>query len=792
MPKKRKPRSHSNHTGSSRPRPDDVARVKDFLIRQGEKTIAAEILNFLSAHDGQAFRSRDIAAELGYLSDDDLPGFWYVLHKLHEEGALDKDAERRYSLARSAAPLPEVIRVREELALHADTQVAPFVPPTKPRFKVGEIYEGTLKTHPNGYGLVSVADYDDEIFLPANELREVLDGDVVKVRVTLAPLEVRANRESFSRRFEGKLVEVLARTRTELVGILKRRNKGFQFIPDSNRILPEVFISLKDAKTASDGDKVVIGKLQFAEDGVLTGKVIEVLGKSGDSKVEVAAIARALGIDATFPKSVLAEANKLSDTISDEELANRIDYRDKIVFTIDPYDAKDFDDALSIEMLDNGLYYVGVHIADVSHYVREGTKLDEEAQRRSTSVYLVDRVIPMLPSNLSENICSLNPHVDRLAYSIFFTMTHYGKVLDYHIAKTVIHSRRRFTYEQVQEILDAGEGEFYEQLHALHRLSKILSKERFANGSIDFDTEELKFKLDESGKPIEVMRKVRLDSHRLIEEFMLLANRTVATHIATHFQNDDLNYPSIYRVHDTPNPEKIKTLAAFVKRLGYELELKKNALNNETATSQALRKLLSDVKGTSVEYMVSEIALRAMAKAVYSPKNIGHYGLGFDFYTHFTSPIRRYPDLVTHRLLYEYETLRQSQRKLSKPRLRKLNTLIPAICEHASEQERNATEAERDSVKLKQVEYISDHIGSLYTGIISGVTDFGIYVRLNDMGVEGLVHIKNMLDDYYEFDERTYSLVGKRTHRRYQLGQTVRIKVHAVDTKRRTIDFLLA
>ncbi len=791
MAKKRKQRKKHHDERPTRPRPDDVKRVKDFLIRQGEKTIAAEILNFLSENEGKAFRSRDIAAKLGYASDDDLPGFWYVLHKLHEEGALDKDADRCYTLAKSATPLTEVIRVREELALSAETTVAPFVPPAKQRFKVGEVYEGTLKTHPNGYGLVSVPNYEDEIFLPANELREVLDGDLVKVRVTMAPLEVRSDRESFSRRFEGKLVEVLERTRTELVGILKRRNKLFQFIPDSNRILPEIFVSLKDAKNASDGEKVVVGKLKFEEDGAMSAKVLEVLGKAGESSVEVTAIARSLGIDATFPKSVLAEANKISDIITDEDLAERIDYRDKIVFTIDPFDAKDFDDALSIELQDDGNYCVGVHIADVSHYVREGSKLDEEAQRRSTSVYLVDRVIPMLPSNLSENVCSLNPHVDRLAYSIFFTMTSYGKVLDYHIAKTVIHSRRRFTYEDVQAIIESGRGEFYEQIHALHRLSKILSKERFANGSIDFDTEEVKFKLDETGKPIEVMRKVRLESHRLIEEFMLLANRTVAKHIAEHFQTEELGYPSVYRVHDAPNPEKIRTLAAFVKRLGYQLELKKNAFNSETATSQALRKLLHDVKGTSVEYMVSEIALRCMAKAVYSPKNIGHYGLGFEFYTHFTSPIRRYPDLITHRLLYEYETLRKQRRKLSKPRLRKLSALIPAICEHASEQERNATEAERDSIKLKQVEYISDHIGNIYSGIISGVTDFGIYVRLNDMGVEGLVHIKNMTDDYYEFDERTYSLVGKRTHRRYQLGQTVRIKVQSVDTKRRTIDFLL-
>lgn len=792
MPKKRRRHKQQTQNPSRRPRPDDMVRVKDFLIRQGEKTTAAEILAFLAENDSQAFRSRDIASALGYLSDEDLPGFWYVLHKLHEEGALDKDAERRYSLAKGVAPLPEVIRARQELALDAKTKVAPFVPPAKLRFKVGEVYEGTLKTNPSGYGLVSVKEYDDEIFIPASELQRVLDGDRVKVRVTMAPLEVKADRESFSRRFEGKIIEVLEHTRTELVGVLRRRNKDYQFIPDSNRILPEVVVSLKDAKGAKDGDKVALYKLQFQDDRTLTGKVKEILGRAGDSSVEVISIARSLGIDATFPKSVLEEANALSDEITDEDLEGRLDLRDKIVFTIDPYDAKDFDDALSIELLDNGHYLVGVHIADVSHYVREGSKLDLEARRRSTSVYLVDRVIPMLPSNLSENICSLNPHVDRLAYSVLFTMTSYGKVVDYRIEKTVIHSRRRFTYEEVQAIIEAGEGEFYEQIEALHRLSKILSRERYAHGSIDFDTEEVKFKLDAAGKPIEVVRKVRLDSHRLIEEFMLLANRTVAKHIAEHFQTEELGYPSIYRVHDAPNPEKIKALATFVKRLGYHLEIKKNALNNETATSQALRKLLSDVKGTAVEAMVSELALRAMAKAVYSPHNIGHYGLAFDFYTHFTSPIRRYPDLVTHRLLYEYETLRKHHRKLSKQRLKKLNALIPAICEHASEQERNATEAERDSIKLKQVEYISDHIGNVYTGVISGVTDFGIYVRLVDMGVEGMVHIKTMLDDYYEFDERTYSLVGKRFHRRYQLGQTVRIKVHAVDTKRRTIDFLLA
>lgn len=789
MGKKKKQRQKKRNY----PRPDDMERITEFLIRQGEKSVAAEILNFLSENEGSRYRSRDLANALGYGSDDDIPGFWYVLHRLHEAGSVDKDNERNYFAPSANAESSEIIERRAQVATYPKRDAIAHLRAErqKPKFELGKTYEGTLRANPNGFGLVVVEDYDDEIFIPAEHIKRALDGDVVKVLVTNSPYDPSKPRNTWSKRFEGKITEVVERVRQEIVGTIKRSGRGFAFIPDESCILPDILIKPKDIGKAQEGDKVVIHKLKFETDTSATAKVKEVLGKAGDSKAEVAAIARSYGIDSTFPKAVVDEANQFTDEIPEEELARRLDFRDKIVFTIDPYDAKDFDDALSIERADNGDFIVGVHIADVSHFVREGTKLDEEAQKRSTSVYLVDRVIPMLPSNLSENICSLNPRVDRLAYSVIFRLNELAELQDYQIAKTVIHSRRRFAYEEVQRIIETGEGEFCEEILALNRLAKHLTRERMRNGAIDFETEEVKFKLDPSGKPIEVIKKLRLDSHRLIEEFMLLANKTVAKHIATHYQTEELGYPAIYRVHDSPLPEKIKLLAEFVKKLGFKLELKKNALNNDTASSHALKKLLDDVKGTPVEALVSEVALRSMAKAIYSEKNIGHYGLAFDYYAHFTSPIRRYPDLVTHRLLYEYETARQQGKKLRQARLKKLSAMIPAICERASAQERLATDAERDSIKLKQVEYISEHIGNVYGGVISGVTEFGIYVRIDDIGVEGLVHIKNLQDDFYEFDERIYALVGKRSHRKLQLGKRVKIKVHAVDMRRRTIDFLL-
>ncbi|MDX2128216.1 MAG: ribonuclease R [Chloroherpetonaceae bacterium] len=774
-----------NKRGAERPRPDDFDAIRDFLMKQGEKSIAAEIVNFLSSRDTESFRSRTIATELGYGSDTDLPGFWYVLHKLHEEGRLEKDSEKLYSLSKSSkAGADEVI----------ETETAAAIEIKKPKFERGKKYIGKISTHSNGYGLVTIPEYDEEIYVPAHEVKKILHGDTVEVEVTLVPFTSPYQREAWSKRSEGKIVRLVERGLKEVVGKVERHNKFFRLVPDNSKLFVSIIIPLKDAKEATDGDKVVVDKLDFKDNETLTGKVKEVLGRAGDSKVEVLAIARSKGIDETFPKAVVKEADAISETIDEDEIATRVDMRQKLVFTIDPYDAKDFDDALSIEYGKDGNYIIGIHIADVSHYVTEGSKLDKEAQERSTSVYLVDRVIPMLPSNLSENICSLVPNEDRLTYSTFVTMNKNAEVLDYWIEKTVIHSKRRFTYEEVQDILNAGKGDHYKELSDMHKLSKIMTKRRMDEGAIDFDTEEIKFKLDDTGKPISVFRKQRLDSHRLIEEFMLLANRTVAAHVAKHFQPHDeyeKNYPSVYRIHDSPHPDRIRTLAAFVKKLGYTLEISKSRNLSDTASSKALRKLLEEVKGSPVEFMVSEITLRTMAKAIYSEKNIGHYGLGFEYYSHFTSPIRRYPDLIFHRLLFEYETLRKARKKLAKVRHARLLREIPEICKHSSDQERNATEAERDSIKLKQVEFISEHIGNTYPGVVSGVTEFGIYVKLDDMGVEGLIHIKNLLDDYYEFDERTYSLVGKRRQKRLQLGKRVQVKVHEVDPRRRTIDFLL-
>jgi ribonuclease R len=434
-----------------------------------------------------------------------------------------------------------------------------------------------------------------------------------------------------------------------------------------------------------------------------------------------------------------------------------------------------------------------VHIADVSHYVPENSPLDKEALKRATSVYLVDRVIPMLPSRLSEKVCSLNPGVDRMAFSIFFTMTADGEVKKHEFNKTVIHSKRRFTYEDVQEILNTGKGDYVSELALLDQISTTLREKRFRQGGLDFETEEVRFKLGSKGEPIEVIKKERLGSHRLIEEFMLLANRVVAEYLTSTFrENGKTQHPLIYRVHGTPQMEKVAILSNFVKKIGFDLKLDRKGKGGPTVSAKALRELLQKVHGTNVEFLVNELVLRAMTKAVYTGDNIGHYGLGFEHYTHFTSPIRRYPDLIVHRLLFEYESSRKKRKKLADKRISEISGRIHTVCQISNEREKSAVEAERESIKLKQVEYMSTHLGKVYSGIISGATDYGIYVRMVDFAIEGLVHMRNLNDDYYEYDESSYSLVGKRKKRRLQIGQRLKVKVHEVDVIRRTIDLTLA
>jgi ribonuclease R len=780
-PKRKRNRSASQQ-GPEKVRANDHILINEFLFKRGESSLAAEVISFLTDHDGERFRSVELAKRMGYGESRQLPGFWYVLHKLQEDGVVDKDSDRCYGWAGFEPDTYE-----EHLV-----QAKPFPEPGKERYKVDKTYAGKLITHPNGYGFVDVEGFDDDIFISAENLGESLHGDQVEVLVTKVP-ETYVSRQSPHQRCEGIITAVVTRKLTSIVGTLHRENRRFLLKPDQRKIIPVIHVPIKAAGKAKAGDKVLVSDLEFLKNGTVQARVIEIIGAAGDSSVEVSAIARGLGIDETFDEKLLKFASSVREEITEADLEGRLDIRDKVVFTIDPVDAKDFDDALSIEKLPKGLYRVGVHIADVSHYVPENSELDKEALKRATSVYLVDRVIPMLPSRLSETVCSLNPGVDRMAFSIFFTLTASGEVQKHEFHKTVIHSKRRFTYEDVEGILKSGKGDYSRELKMLDSISTALREQRFGHGGLDFETEEVRFKLGSKGEPIEVIKKERLGSHRLIEEFMLLANRKVAEYLTTTFgENDKAPHPVIYRIHGAPQMEKVQVLSNFVKKIGFDLKLDRKGKESATVSSKALRELLQKVHGTNVEFLVNELVLRSMSKAVYTGDNIGHFGLGFEHYTHFTSPIRRYPDLIVHRMLFEYEAARKSRKKLTPQRISEISARISAVCQVSNEREKLAVEAERESVKLKQVEYMSTHIGKVYPGIISGATEYGIYVRMVDFAIEGLVHMRNLKDDYYEYDESSYSLVGKRRKRRLQIGQRVKVTVHEVDMTRRTIDLTLA
>ncbi|AFN75106.1 ribonuclease R [Melioribacter roseus P3M-2] len=694
-----------------------------------------KIKAFFKKHPGLKIKAKDLAKKLNISSEHEYAELKHILFKLTEEGYLTK-LGKRY-LLNSSEPQNLV---------------------------------GTLQIVDSGaYGFVILKNIKrNDVFVAGKNLNTAMNGDLVEVKL----LEKQRGKN-----IEGIITKVIERKRNQIVGVLKKSDSFFFVEPDDPTIHRDVYIPQAKLKGAKIGDKVVVGNIVWKSHNLNPeGQVIEVLGKAGLYDTEIASIARELGLKYKFPKKVIKEANSITDTIPEEEIARRVDFRNKNVFTIDPDDAKDFDDALSVEELPNGNYEVGIHIADVSHYIHDDSFLFDEALERGNSVYIVGKVIPMLPERLSNIICSLNPGADRLTYSVIVEMTPNAKIESYEIVKTVINSKRRFTYDEAQEILDTGKGDFKDELLLLNKLAKKLKQKRIRKGSINFFKPEVVFKLDENGKPVDILIKEIKESNNLVEEFMLLANQIVARHVkpSRHKKSDE--YPFIYRVHDVPDPDKINEFARFVKSLGYSFD--PNAANKP----MEFQKLLDAAKGSEEEAVINEVAIRSMAKAVYSTNNIGHYGLGFKYYTHFTSPIRRFADLMVHKLIYDFLKNKKTKFHIDE---------LEEICEHISAKERDALSAERLSVKLKQIEYLKGKLGEEFEGVVSGITNFGIFVELKDTLAEGLIKLRDMEDDYYIFDEKNYLLIGKRTGRSIRLGDKIKVQLIRLDEEKREIDFIL-
>ena len=615
--------------------------------------------------------------------------------------------------------------------------------------------------------IVSEDEFEEDIYVAPRKLSNALNGDIVKVYVYA---------KNKGRKKDGEVVEILQRAKMDFTGIINLSNRFAFFIPDDRKMLHDIFIPIDSLKGAKDKDKAIARIVDWPEDAKNPiGEITHVLGKQGENNAEMNAILADYGFPLAFPDEVEKQAEAIQEIILAEEIAKRRDFRKILTFTIDPADAKDFDDAISFRKLDNGNIEVGVHIADVSHYVKQGTALDKEAFERGTSVYLVDRVIPMLPERLSNGLCSLRPNEDKLCFSAVFELDQEANVVEQWFGKTIIHSDTRFSYEDAQEVLENKTGKHSEELLKLNELAYILRERKFKHGAISFESVEIKFNLDEHGKPLGVYAKERKDAHKLIEDYMLLANKKVAEFIAKK-GNGKQKLTFVYRSHDSPKEDALLSFSQFALKFGYKIDI-----SSGRETAKSLNFLMADVEGKKEQNVLTKLAIRSMAKAVYTTKKHSHYGLAFDYYTHFTSPIRRYPDVMVHRLLELYLA---GSKSVSEDEYEKFSM-------HSSQMEKKAADAERASVKYKQAEFLQNNVGMEYIGIISGLTEWGMYVEIIENKCEGMVRLRDLNDDFYVLDEKNYCIIGQRRKKKYQLGDEVKIIVKKVDLAKRQIDFSL-